>query len=159
MLMRHAKSDWASGALSDFERPLNERGERAAAAMAKVIAKLPEPPELIVSSPAVRARLTAEAVAEELDEVGLELKDDLYGATAGQLLQAVRALDPQFQRVLLVGHNPGMSELAGQLSGDAAVELRTADLALFECDGDWEQASPQTFTLRELIRARESSSG
>jgi phosphohistidine phosphatase len=155
MLMRHAKSDWASGAESDFDRPLNARGQRTAPTMAKKIATLPTPPQLILASAAVRARDTAQAVADEIEGVVLELRHDLYGADQEDLLLALRSVDLGLECVLLVGHNPTISLLADDLTGEAGLELRTADLAVLECNCEWSELARGSCDLQELIRARD----
>jgi phosphohistidine phosphatase len=155
MLMRHAKSDWHAPHESDFDRPLNKRGQRAATVMAEFIATLPQPPQWIVASPAVRALTTAETVAEALDEVALLKEPEMYGAGVYELLGIVRRLPEEVTSVLLVGHNPGMEWLAGELSGEPTVEVKTATLAVFELEGNWTDVGREHCTLRLLQSPRE----
>src|SRR5262245_44557478 len=113
-LIRHAKSSWAEPGLSDRERPLNDRGRRDAPKMGKRLAKRDAVPDLILSSPAVRALETAEIIAEKLDyrRKDIVVVDRLYGVAADDLLALIQKLDDKLQRVMLFGHNPGLTELA-----------------------------------------------
>ncbi len=120
LLVRHAKSSRDDPALPDRERPLDDRGRRDAARMGKRLAKLDVKPDLILSSPALRALATARLIA---DEVGYERKDivvddRLYASSARDLLAVVRALDPKLHLVMLFGHNPEFSDLAHRLSSE-----------------------------------------
>lgn len=138
-LLRHAKSSWDDRSLSDRERPLEARGERDAARMGKRWAHLHRKPELIVSSPAVRALATARLVAAELgcriSKVAVD--ERLHAATMEGLITVIEALDDRLERVMLVGHNPGLVELAQHFDGGIQ-RLPTCALALFMFDaGSW----------------------
>lgn len=155
LLMRHAKSDWNAPHESDFDRPLNARGERAAPLMAQFIAALQRPPQWIVSSPAVRALRTAEIVAAGLEEVALLEEAELYGAGVGETLAIIRRLPEEVDCALLVGHNPTMEWLVGELSGDPTLEMKTATLAMFEVDGDWAALDRSSCTLLHVQHPRD----
>lgn len=113
-LLRHAKSSWGDAVLPDRDRPLEARGVHDATRMGKRWSKRYRKPDLIVSSPALRAVATARLVAErldyELDDIVLDGR--LYAATADALISLVEGLDDKLERVMLVGHNPGFTELA-----------------------------------------------
>ncbi len=126
-LMRHAKSDWGEPNLDDHDRPLNGRGNRAAPAVAKVLADkyfgvgphgIPKP-DCIVSSTAARARATAGFLAAALKfrEEDIDLEPSLYDATSGDILELVKNLPEEFEHAVLVGHNPGMQSCAEFLLG------------------------------------------
>lgn len=119
-LIRHAKSSWDDAALADRERPLNERGKRDAPKIGERLARREIKPDLILSSPAVRALTTAKIIAGKLDymrkHIGVD--DRLYAAQADDLLEIIHALDDHLQCVMIVGHNPELSELAQRLSGE-----------------------------------------
>lgn len=127
-LMRHAKSSWAHPELADFDRPLNPRGLRDAPFMAAWIAAQPDPPDRLLGSPARRARETLIPVAEALGRAPAEIVWDrsLYAADARTLLEALRRQPDSAQHLLLVGHNPGLTQLAAALTGEALEELPTA---------------------------------
>jgi phosphohistidine phosphatase len=119
-LVRHAKSSRDYPELSDFERPLNPRGRKEAPAIASRLRKADVKPDLLLSSPATRAVTTARLFAEELnmhlDEI--VLNPHIYEASAWTLLHIVRSLAPEFDDVMLFGHNPGISNFARDLAAD-----------------------------------------
>ena len=151
MLFRHAKTETDAPSGRDQDRRLDERGHRDAAEVGGWIGRHPPFPDLVQVSPAVRARQTWEIAWEAMKDHAplppVELVDELYGADPAQLLRTIRmaeASDPK--RLMLVGHNPGMHELALALagSGDAAARkaladnLPTAGLAVFDfASNDW----------------------
>jgi phosphohistidine phosphatase len=151
MLLRHAKTETDSPSGRDQDRRLDERGHKDAARIGGWIGRHPPFPDFVQVSPAVRAQQTWEIAWEEMKEhvpePVVEAVDELYGADPAQLLQSIRmaaATDPK--RMMLVGHNPGMHELALTLagSGDAAGRkaladnLPTAGLVIFDFDiKDW----------------------
>jgi phosphohistidine phosphatase len=135
-LVRHAKSSWEYPELSDFERPLNERGRRDAPLMAERLRRSPPRPDRLVSSPALRAITTAHIFADALsiprDDIVLQPR--IYEASAATLLRIVRGLDDGDRHVMLFGHNPGFSELAHLLADCTFDELPTCAVARFELD-------------------------
>ncbi len=126
-LIRHAKSSWQDSGLSDFERPLNERGRRDAPIMGQRLEAVGFRPDRLVSSSAKRALETAQTIAREIDypTSQIETVEALYGATSSQLLEAVQQFDPQFQHVALVSHNPGLTDLCNLLSESLIDNLPT----------------------------------
>lgn len=149
-LVRHAKASRDDPELADEARPLNKRGKRDAAAMAQRLAHRPERPELIVTSPATRARSTAEAMAAALglDLTSLVVDERIYDATAVDLLEVIRALDPRHERVMLVGHHPGITEIANRLAGAAIAKIPTCGIAEVRLHGRaWVEAREGQATL------------
>ena len=118
-LVRHAKSSRDDPRLADKERPLNDRGRRDAPRMGKRLAERGVKPDLILSSPAVRALATAEIIAKDLDYKTKDIVVDerLYGGTAEDLLEIIRGLGDKTKRAMLFGHNPELAELAHRLCG------------------------------------------
>ncbi|MFO7812729.1 MAG: histidine phosphatase family protein [Pelovirga sp.] len=148
-LIRHAKSDWSSGAASDFDRPLNHRGNKAAPMMAERILKRGSIPDLLVSSPARRAFETVELLAHELDapQEQIVFHRDIYDASLSMLVETVRQL-PALEHIALIGHNPGLSELGLWLCPQAPEWLPTcAVLELELAVNDWSAVSPGCATL------------
>ena len=133
MLLRHAKSSWKDEDISDHDRPLNKRGKKTAPVMGHLILEKQLVPDLILSSTAVRARTTAEAVAKACNYKNtIEHIEELYLATAGELLSEVQSrVDDGIERVMLVAHNPGMEDLVSRLSGHPE-PFPTGALAVFE---------------------------
>jgi phosphohistidine phosphatase len=137
-LMRHADARWKDAAISDLERPLNRRGTTAAEAMARRLLELELVPELVVVSPARRAQQTAEIVARELSVPARRVirEEGLYLAGAEELLKVVQGAGPRVAHLLLVAHNPGISELMHLLvPGGGSAGLATAALCsiAFDC--------------------------
>ena len=157
LLLRHAKSSWKEAGLTDHARPLNKRGLRDAPRMGTLIAEQDIEPDLILSSSAVRAIRTAEAVSQTFkDKTPLIEKDELYLASPGSYIETARYLEESFQRILIVGHNPGISDLLFKLTGCDSM-MPTAALAQIELPIDkWNNLSLQTEgTLIALWRPKE----
>ena len=134
-LIRHAKSSWDAPALADMDRPLNDRGQRDARQMGERLAKRRVKPDLILSSPATRALTTTEIIAKKLDykRRNIVVDDRLYAVEANELLDVIRQLDDRAESVMLIGHNPELTELAHRLSGDIT-RLPTCAVAEFVFD-------------------------
>jgi phosphohistidine phosphatase len=130
LVLRHAKSSWDDSALDDHERPLNNRGRRDGPRMGKLVREHGLTPDVIISSDAVRARLTAEAVAEASGYEGdIRFEGALYAAGPADSLAVLRTVTKTTAgTVMIVGHNPGLEELVAQLTGEQP-DLPTAALA------------------------------
>lgn len=138
-LVRHAKSTRDPVPSSDRERPLAERGRRDAPKIGKRLYRRGVRPDLILSSPALRALSTAEIIARQLHypRKHIVVDDRLYPGDAGALLRVIRGLDDKLARVMLIGHNPGLSDLAGRLCGEPT-HLSTCAVAGLTFDaGAW----------------------
>lgn len=135
ILVRHAKSDWGDPDLPDHERPLNARGSRDAPMMARVLAESGARVDRLLSSTAVRARTTAEVFAARLG-VEPELDRELYLASASTLWE--QATSAGASSVMVVAHDPGLSELAWTLSAGGIEHMPTCAVARFV----WEAESP-----------------
>jgi len=155
-ILRHAKSSWEDSDLADFDRPLNERGRTAAPFMGKVMVRHAFEPELILSSPAVRARETAIRTKKAAGlSAEIEYKEQIYEATPQTLLQVARSIGDKFGSAMIVGHNPGMEGFVRFLTGKLE-SLPTASLAVIDLDiDDWGQTSAKTGTLRTIIRPKD----
>jgi phosphohistidine phosphatase len=131
-LLRHAKSSRDDASLPDRDRPLNARGERDAAKMSKRWLQKKKKPDLIMSSPATRAMVTAEVIAKNLNYKATHISIDarLYAATKATLIAVIEALDDKLDRVMLVGHNPGFAELAHHFDS-SIIFMPTCALAEF----------------------------
>ncbi len=137
-LMRHAKSDWNGYYVSDFERTLNKRGRHAAPLMGKVLHAMGVAPDLILSSPATRAAMTAEAVAQELGypAEAIRYEPKIYEASLSDLMEIIHALPDGASRVMIVGHNPAMTALINRLSDLEPENLPTAGVVGIRFDVD-----------------------
>lgn len=137
-IVRHAKSSWSEPRLSDRERPLNRRGERDAPVMGKRIADAGIRPSLIVSSPATRAWTTARVIAEQLayPTEFLQRENQLYLASLNDLLDIVVAQDDGFNSLIIVGHNPGLTDFVNFLSPGLTNNLPTTGVVAVNIDQD-----------------------
>ena len=120
LLLRHAKSSWHDPKLPDRQRPLNPRGQRAAAAMRQAIRTLGLVPDLVLVSPALRTLQTLEALKPWDETPLIEPTESLYLAPPTQLLTVLHGVPDVVHSVLLIGHNPGLHELAVMLAGPPA---------------------------------------
>ena len=156
-VLRHAKSSWEDSDLADFDRPLNDRGKTAAPFMGKVMKNNELAPDLILSSPAVRARETARLVKDAAD-LDADIKHDerIYEASPQTLQQVAASIDDSFESAMIVGHNPGLEDLVSALTG-AREDLPTAALAQLALPIDrWSEIGPRTRgTLVRVWRPRE----
>lgn len=121
LLLRHAKSSWDDPRLPDHARPLNARGRRNAAAMAEAMRELGLAPDVVLVSSARRTLQTLEALAPIEGSPLVEPMDALYLAPWPSLLDVLRGVRETARSVLLIGHNPGLHELALALAGPAAM--------------------------------------
>lgn len=126
-LLRHGKADRPAGMLSDKERPLLKHGVEETAKICRKMARKGMIPEAIIASTAVRARQTAEAAARELDfdRERIETAEVIYGAEADELGRFLRHQSDDRASLMLVGHNPGLEDLAGLLGNEQAGHLPT----------------------------------
>ena len=171
LLLRHAKSSWDDAALPDRERPLNKRGRRAAAAMRGALHDLGLAPDVVLVSPARRTQETLAALEPWDDTPLVESMEVLYLATAQQLLAILRDVSETVRSVLLIGHNPGMHELAVMLTGtrppSASVEAArrlatgfpTAALAELVIAGPWRQLDADGGQLLRFLTPRDLRHG
>ena len=134
-LIRHAKSDWSDAALNDFDRPLNKRGKKAAPLMGSRIAAAKEVPQLLVSSPAKRARKTAQLIARELaiDQEGIRYHEEIFAAKDTQLVKLIRGFSADLH-IALIGHNPGLTDLGQWLCAEAPDWLPTCAVLTLKLD-------------------------
>ena len=116
LLLRHAKSSWADPGAHDYDRPLNERGLRAAGAMGRQFTRLGLEPQLILCSGAKRTRETYRRLGEAVAGVDVEFSDQIYEAPETRLLDILRHVDDSVRRVMMIGHNPGLEYLSRTLT-------------------------------------------
>ena len=146
-LVRHAKSSWKFEELADHDRPLNKRGRKAAPKMGKLLNELHIKPDLIVSSPAVRAITTATLFAKELayNQEKIGVIDDIYGAGRDELLQIIRKTPDQINSLMLVGHNNTLTDLGNYLSPKSVANIPTAGVMALEFKANsWSEISQES---------------
>ena len=151
-VLRHAKSSWDNPDLSDFERPLNSRGFDAARFIGGLIYQRDLAPQIIVSSPAKRAKQTA-ILVKELAEIPKPIIFDerIYEAGALALFNLIREFDEKYDSVLLIGHNPGFEQIVRMLTGES-VAMPTAALAKINLDiENWHNLETNLNELEFLV--------
>ncbi|MBO6584602.1 MAG: histidine phosphatase family protein [Gracilimonas sp.] len=157
LLMRHAKSSWENPDLKDFDRPLAKRGLNDAPRMGKYLKKIKYKPALVISSPAQRAKETTQLSMEaaKLDEQQITWNDDLYFGSVRDYLGAIQSASDEFERIMLVGHNPLMESTTGVLAGGqdkTAVRMPTAAIVCLESFADsWETIAPGTCQIKWMM--------
>lgn len=148
VLARHAKSSWDHPGMSDFQRPLNQRGLGDAPIMAERLRLSTIELQRVISSDAVRALETAEAYASVMTP-GRAVRTEhvLYLATGHEILKFLQSLPEQEDSVMIVGHNPGMSEALGQLAG-SFYDMPTCSYGVLQFDTEhWQSISSTTGRL------------
>jgi phosphohistidine phosphatase len=157
LLLRHAKSDWDDPGLKDFERPLNKRGLKAAQAVGSFLRRQKAQPQLILSSPAERARQTTLLVMEsvKLTTVDLRYDERIYEASTERLIEVLSQIEDTAEVVMLVGHNPGFEELLEHLTGEAQ-RMPTAALACLNLNLEkWGKVRENCARLEWLVKPRD----
>lgn len=159
LLLRHAKSSWKVDDMRDFDRPLNQRGLKAAPAIGRLIKKRRLKPDLVLSSPAERARQTTQLVFEAAGlKTGVRYDERIYEATAARLFEIVGQIEEDAGVAILVGHNPGLAELLEALTGEAH-NLPTAALACIELNIEkWNKVRSGAGRLEWLVKPKELKS-
>lgn len=155
LLLRHGKSDWGVP-VSDPERPLAGRGRKAAARMGRFLAASGEVPDLVITSPALRARDTLDRAARAGGwDVRLVVDEALYQSSPRELLSAIRGQDDCHERILLVGHEPTWSLLGAELCGGGRLRFPTAALARIDLAVErWAGVEPGAGELVWLVTPR-----
>lgn len=141
-VVRHAKSSWDDPLLDDFSRPLNDRGKKDAPRMGKRLKKKKVLPDLILVSPARRTLATAKKIAEVLDYAEEKIKTDsaLYHASSKVLLSKIKRASDAADIIMIVGHNPGLTEFVNELMDQEFDNIPTCGIAACTLDVDsWKE--------------------
>ena len=161
-LLRHAKSSWKDTGLPDHDRPLAGRGRHAAKAIARHLSDHGIEPELVLCSTARRARETLDRIEPALGSPAVLVERDLYAASASALLERLRSVPHSVESVMLIGHNPGLQDLALDLARpsptarELATKYPTAALAtLAFAASNWQELDHETAELVALVRPRD----
>ena len=154
-LLRHAKSSWKDASLSDFERPLKRRGREAAQLVGERLAKEKLKNPVLICSPAMRARETAELVLKS-SKLRVEERWDerIYEASLRDLLQVVSEIPDDKKVAILIGHNPGFEELLAFLTGESR-RMPTAALAKIMFDVSWKDIEARSGKLDWFVTPKE----
>lgn len=160
-IIRHAKSDWAFQ-VSDFDRPLNERGFENAPKMAERISSPQLMPEFLISSPAKRALTTAQIFADIFNYPNrmIATETKLYEANVSEILAVINNLDDDFQRIALFAHNPGLSEIVSYLTQNDYINLPTCSIVQldFPHADHWAEISQGTGIIINFLYPKDGKS-
>jgi phosphohistidine phosphatase len=162
-LLRHAKSDWSDATLSDFDRPLNHRGHKAAKSIGESMRERGIEPDLVLASPAVRAQETLARVQHAYGaQLPVKNEPRIYEASPNTLIEVIREAHDSAERLMLVGHNPGFHQVVlalstdGELRREAEEKFPTGALAAIAFDvGSWGEIAPETGELTLLLKPRD----
>lgn len=155
-LLRHAKSSWDDTTLKDFDRPLNQRGLKAAPKIGAYMRKHKVRPDVVISSPAMRAKQTTTIVAEAAGLTNaITFNEAIYEASAQKLFHIVVSFEDRVESAMMVGHNPGFEELVAALTGENK-RLPTGALACIDFPVEkWSDLTAGSGTLQWLVRPKE----
>ncbi|MEL6533988.1 MAG: histidine phosphatase family protein [Bacteroidota bacterium] len=150
LIVRHAKSSWEHPELADFDRPLNSRGQRNCPEMASRLQHRGLKADVIYASAARRAFETAKGIAPGLDLSALDIipQENLYHATVDLYTDFVRDLPNYYQSVVIVGHNPDITDWVNTMCNSQIENIPTLGMALIEFEAEaWENAGPEQGSL------------
>lgn len=149
ILIRHAKSSWSNPDLNDFDRPLNKRGKRDLPFMANLLSSKINKPDIIISSPAKRTKLTALEFADALnynnDKIVWDKK--LYLASSGAILKILSQLNDEINMAIIVGHNPGLTDLQNLICNKEIDNIPTCGIVCMSTKKRWNEINSKDFNL------------
>ena len=152
-LIRHAKSSWKNLGLKDFDRPLNKRGKENLKMMSKIFADKFHKPDLILSSPAERAKVTALGFAEKLnyDNDKIIFLDDLYMADAKEIFELISNQNEDYNSIILFGHNPGLTDFVNIYSNTTLENIPTCGVVHLRLRKNWKDIKHGSFSIEDFI--------
>ena len=158
-LIRHAKSSWDNGSLADIDRPLNDRGISTCYFMAQHIYDAGCGFDNVFCSPALRAQSTIELISQCLTETDFQwqTENELYTFNSDHLITWLRAVDQSIAEVLIIGHNPALTELCNELSNSDVTNIPTCGYVQLVTDQDcvWDDIAEAAFELAVLLKPKE----
>lgn len=156
LLVRHAKSSWDDASLTDQQRPLNARGKQDAPRIGRYISHHLPHPQHIFTSPATRAATTARLIAAEYPQpIMLTLSEDLYTFSGRALLACLRGLPDHYTTLMLVGHNPAMTDAVNQLCASDILNIPTCAVALVQIHSEHWSDCTRPCVLANYIRPKD----
>lgn len=146
ILIRHAKSSWKNVSLDDFDRPLNKRGKNDAPLMGKVLRKKGISPDLVYSSPAKRASVTARIICDKINfpEEKIVFNNDLYESTGDKILDEIKQTNNNVNMLMVFGHNPGLTSLHNYLCEKFIDNIPTCGIVQLQFDGSWDNLNSKS---------------
>lgn len=157
-LIRHAKSSWVNGSLADIDRPLNERGVSNCLFMAQHIYDAGCCFDNVFCSPAVRAQSTIDLISNGITETNIkwQIDDDLYTFDSGHLFRWLRSVDESISELLIIGHNPALTDFCNELSNSNIKNIPTCGYVQLVAYQDclWQEISKTSFELTALLKPK-----
>lgn len=153
ILVRHAKSSWKELKLNDFDRPLNRRGKENLKMMSKLISERYSAPDLILSSPAERAKATAIGFAEKLkyEKDKIIFLDDLYMANEEEIAEIISKQNDDVDSIAVFGHNPGLTDFVNLFSDSYIDNIPTCGIVHLKMKNNWKEIEHKIFSIVEFI--------
>ncbi|UXP31771.1 histidine phosphatase family protein [Reichenbachiella agarivorans] len=154
IVVRHAKSSWDYPGLADHDRPLGERGLRDAPKMAAHLKVEVERPQVLISSTALRAKQTAEYFIQSLKILREDSREtrDLFHANYAAIRSVLASIDAEVQRVIIFGHNPGLTDFVNRITDEDIFNIPTCGVAVIDLElSDWTDIDRGTGTLRQYF--------
>ena len=149
--IRHAKSSWADAFQEDIDRPLNTRGKRDAPSMSKKLSEIIDEVDLIICSPARRARDTAAFFSKKIKSKQFTVSDQVYHASLNTLVDVVRDIENDVQTVLIFGHNPGFTSVFNNFSEQVLDNLPTCGIFEIKLQSNWKDIRKKNTKIKNLI--------
>jgi phosphohistidine phosphatase len=156
-LIRHAKSDWRDGSLYDFERGLRKKGLKALETMGSYLALQEVVPDLILSSLALHAQMTADRLAKKISYQGkIHYMDELYNSRSKTLMNVLSLQDEAHESIFLIGHNPELTEFANLLIGESLYKMPTLGILSLNLDIEsWGEVQAECATIDFFINPKQ----
>ena len=130
IIIRHCKSSWSNLTLNDFDRPLNNRGIQDGNLMSKELSKKIDNVDLLISSSSKRTRLTADFFIESIKINKISFIDDLYHSSSENIINKLKKISNTHESIMLIGHNPGLTDLVNKLTSINLYNLPTCGVAI-----------------------------
>lgn len=151
-LVRHAKSSWKDTTAEDYDRPLNKRGINDAPLIGKYLFNQKIKVDMIIASPAKRAKLTAKIIAEEINyKSNIIFNKSIYEADLFDLIGIIKSTDKQINNLFLIGHNPSLNELANYLLDSDIGNIPTSGVVAIGLDVEWKDIKEKSGILKFFI--------
>ena len=140
IIVRHCKSSWADLSLSDFDRPLNKRGNIDGELMSSYLREKEKKIDKLISSTSKRTRLTSKYFIEKIHFNSISYLDELYHASYSEIIKIISKIENNFNNIMVIGHNPGLTELINQNTSMNIYNLPTTGVVKVKFKGDkWER--------------------
>ncbi len=140
IIIRHCKSSWLDPSLSDYERPLNKRGRNDGYKMSNELSKKIKHVDLLISSSSKRTKLTSNIFIDKININEIEYRDDFYHSSSENIISILEKINNSFKSVIIIGHNPGFTDLVNKLTNINLFNLPTTGVVIVNLNiKNWDQ--------------------